>query len=161
MRPFRFRLERLKKVRFSQERAARNTFISALGEHTRAESALRKSLSRRDTAREELRQILAAGNSASSFLTAQRATDRFDTLVVAARQKHTHAGVAADQARAKWVVLRSKHEGLSRLRSARKSEHHRETERFLARELDEVAMTRAAGNGYHVDNSPTPTKSSP
>ena len=126
----------------------------------RAESALQESLGRRETAREELRHILAAGRSVSSFLTAQRVTDRFDTLVLTAQQDHTTATAVADQARDKWVALRSKAEGLTRLKSARKSEHHRETERLLARELDEVAMTRAAGSGNRVGNTPAPTKPS-
>ena len=160
MRPFRFRLERLKKVRSSQERAARTAFASAIDALGRAESALQESLGRRETAREELRHILAAGRSVSSFLTAQRVTDRFDSLVEEAQQDHAHAAAAADHARGKWVVLRSKDQGLSRLRSARESEHRREYERFLSRELDEIAMTRAAGNGNHVDNSSTQTKSS-
>ena len=160
MKPFRFRLERLKKVRSSQERAARNVFAGALDGLARAESNLRESLSRRVAAREELRHLWAGSNQASSFLTAQRVTDRFDTLVLTAQQDHTTATAVADQARDKWVALRSKAEGLTRLKSARKSEHHRETERLLARELDEVAMTRAAGSGNRVGNTPAPTKPS-
>lgn len=160
MKPFRFRLERLKKVRSAEERAARAAFAAALGALTRKESALRDSLMRRDAAREELRHILAAGSSASSFLTAQRVTDRFDTFVEEAEQERLLAASTADQARAKWAALRAKDEGLSRLRAARESEHRRESERSLSRELDEIAITRAAGNGKpagHPSATTTPS----
>ncbi len=161
MKPFKFRLERLKKVRSAEERAARAAFAAALGALTRKETALRDSLMRRDEAREELRHILAAGNSASSFLTAQRVTDRFDTLVEEAEQEQLLAAATADQARAKWATLRTKDEGLSRLRATRESEHRRESERSYAREIDEIAMTRAAGNGKPADYlSATTTTSS-
>ena len=131
-----------------------------MGELTRTETVLRNSLIKRDAAREELRHILVAGNSASSFLTARRVTDRFDVIVDAAEEDCSRATSKADYARASWVALRAKDEGLSRLRDSRKSEYRRETERCLARELDEIAMTRAAGYGNHVGVNPTPTKPS-
>ena len=147
MKPFKFRLERLKKVRSAEERSARAVFAGALGVLTRAETTVRESLARREEARDELRHILSVGDSASSFLTAQRVTDRFDVLVEAAEKERLLASSAAEEARAKWSALRAKDEGLSRLRASRKSEHRRESERSHARELDEIAITRAAGNG--------------
>jgi len=160
VKPFRFRLDRLKRVRSSQERTARASFASALGALTHAESSLRDSLRKRDTARDELRHILSIGDSATTFITAQRVTDRFDTIVDAAEEDRSRAASKVDRARATWVALRAKHEGLSRLRASRESEHRREVERSLARELDEFAMTRAAGSGNHVGNNPTQTKPS-
>jgi len=151
MKPFKFRLERLQKVRSAEERAARAEFAAALGTLTNREVALREALTRRDGARDELRHILAAGSAASSFLTAQRVTDRFDILVEEAERERLLAANTADKARAKWAELRSKEEGLSRLRNARESEHRREHERSQARELDEIAMTRAAANGNPAD----------
>lgn len=157
MKPFKFRLERLQKVRSAEERAARAEFAAALGALTSREVALREALTRRDEAREELRHILAEGNAASAFLTAQRVTDRFDAVVEETERERLLAANAADQARSKWAELRSKEEGLSRLRDARESEHRREHERMQARELDEIAMTRAAGNGNHADHSSATT----
>ena len=58
MKPFKFRLERLQKVRSAEERAARAEFAAALGALTRREVALRDALSQRDAARDELRHIL-------------------------------------------------------------------------------------------------------
>ena len=107
MKPFKFRLERLKKVRSAEERAARAAFAAALGALTSKEAALRDSLMRRDAARDELRHILAAGSSASSFLTAQRVTDRFDTFVEEAEQERLLSASAADKARVKWAALRA------------------------------------------------------
>ena len=160
MKPFRFNLERLRKVRSAEERAAQALFSGALGALTRAEATLHNSITRREAAREELRHILASGSSVSSFLTAQRVTDRFDALVEAAEQDRLTAASAADQARAKWATTRAKDEGLSRLRAARKSEHRRESERSQARELDEIAMTRAAGNGNPAGQWSATTKHS-
>lgn len=157
MKPFRFRLERLKKVRSSQERAARASFASTLGDLAIAERTLRESLERRDGAREELRHILGAGHTASAFLTAQRVTDRFEDLVHKARLEHRTAAAAVNKARAAWATIRSKDEGLGRLRAARKFQHRLETERWLARELDEVAMNRSARRGNPVGNTPTET----
>ena len=118
---------------------------------------MREALTRRDEARDELRHILAAGSDASAFLTAQRVTDRFDAAVEEAERERLLAANAADKTRAKWAELRSKEEGLSRLRDARESEHRREHERSQARELDEIAMTRNAGHGNHVDHSSATT----
>jgi len=160
MKPFKFRLERLKKVRSAEERAARAAFAAALGVLTHREATLRDSLTRRDEARDELRHILAAGNSASSFMTAQRVTDRFDTFVEEAEQARLLAANEADRARAQWAALRAKDEGLSRLRDARESEHRRESERSQARDLDEIAMTRAAGTGKPADCSSATTSPS-
>ena len=151
MKPFKFRLERLQKVRSAEERAARAEFAAALGALTRREVALREALSQRDAARDELRHILRAGAAAASFLTAQRVTDRFDALVEEAESARLLAANTADLARAKWAELRGKEEGLSRLRDARESLHRREQERSQSRELDEIAMTRSAGNGNHAD----------
>ena len=78
-------------------------------------------------------------------------TDRFDALVEEAESARLLAANTADLARAKWAELRGKEEGLSRLRDARESEHRREQERSQSRELDEIAMTRSAGNGNHAD----------
>ena len=160
MRAFRFRLERLKKVRTTQERVARNSFAAALTNLNHTEASLGNATARRVSAREELRPILGSRRSASSILTAQRVTDRFDDLVAGAHLAHTQAATAADGARATWAALRAKSEGLTRLRTARESEHRREYERFLARELDEIAMTRAAGSGNYAGNSPTQIRSS-
>ena len=147
-------------MRSAEERAARALFAGALGTLTRAEAELHESISQREIAREELRHILAAGSSVTSFLTAQRVTDRFDTLVEAAEQERLTAASVVNEARAKWTATRAKDEGLSRLRAARKSEHRRESERSQARELDEIAMTRAAGTGNPAGQGSATTKHS-
>lgn len=158
MSPFRFRLERLRRVRASEERAARAHFAATTADFNSAEDRVRVTSQARVAARAELRHILSNGGSAASFVTAQRVTDRYDALVVDAQCTATEAAAARDSARADWIATRAKHEGLTRLRSARKSEHRREYERFLARELDEVAIARAAGKSNLFHNPSTPTQ---
>jgi len=157
MRPFKFQLDRLKRFRSAQEQAARATFGAAMTALTEAEAAHRSALERRDAARAELRQILASGGSASAFLAAQSVTDRLAQFAQSCGEACTQRSAAVDQARTEWLSVRSKEEGLKRLHSSRQSEHRRETERLLARELDEVAMTRAAGSGKPVGTPSTAT----
>ena len=150
MKPFQFRLDRLKRVRTAQERGAKADFGVALSELRAAESAHQRSLERRDSAREELRHVMEAGRNVGAYLAAQRVTDRFETLVHTAKAIVSQAVTAVEGKRNEWIALRSEEEGLERLRASHQSVHRRETERELARELDEVAMSRAAATGKPV-----------
>ena len=157
MRPFQFRLERLKRVRSAQERAAKADFGVALSKLNAAETEQQRALERRDTAREELRHVMRAGNDVSAFMTAQKVTDRFEKTVDLARTAASEAALQVEEKRNEWLGMRSKEEGLERLHAAHQSEHRRETERQLSRELDEIAMTRAAAIGKPVSKMPTAT----
>jgi flagellar export protein FliJ len=159
MRPFQFRLERLKRVRSAQERAAKSEFGIALSALTAAEAAHQNALERRESARDELRHVMQAGKYAGTLMTAQRVTDRFDKTVELARATVLENSVQAEEKRKAWVALRSEEEGLDRLQAAHQSEHRRETERQLSRELDEIAMSRSAAIGKPVSKMPTATDS--
>jgi len=159
MRPFQFRLERLKRVRSAQERAAKAEFGLALSTLNAAEAAQQHALEQRDSAREELRHVMQAGKHAGAMMTAQRVTDRFDKTVELARADVSTASTQAEEKRNAWITLRSEEDGLERLRATHKSEHRRETERQLSRELDEIAMSRSAAIGKYVSNTPTTTDS--
>jgi flagellar export protein FliJ len=159
MRPFQFRLERLKRVRSAQERAAKADFGLALSTLNVAETGQQRAMERRDAAREELRHVMRAGNYAGAFLTAQKVTDRFEQTVGLARAAVSKAVIEVEEKRNTWVALRSKEEGLERLHATHHSEHRRETERQLSRELDEIAMNRAAAIGKPVSKMPTATDS--
>ena len=159
MRPFQFRLERLKRVRSAQERAAKAEFGRALSTLNAAEAVQQNALERRDSAREELRHVMQAGKYAGTMMTAQRVTDRFDKAVELAMTDVSTASAEAAEKRNAWIALRSEEEGLERLRATHHSEPRRETERQLSRELDEIAMSRSAAIGKHVSNTPTATDS--
>jgi len=159
MKPFQFRLERLKRVRSAQERAAKADFGLALSTLNAAETGQQRAIERRDAAREELRHVMRAGNYAGAFLTAQKVTDRFEQTVELARAAVSEAVIEVEAKRNTWVALRSKEEGLERLHATHHSEHRRETERQLSRELDEIAINRAAANGKPVSKMPTATDS--
>ena len=159
MRPFQFRLERLKRVRSAQERAARADFGLALSALNNAEAAQSAALERRESAREELRHVMQASNCSGALMTAQRVTDRFDKAVELAQGAVSSAAAAVETTREAWITLRSEEEGLARLRETHQSEHRRETERQLSRELDEIAMSRSAATGHHHGNLPNATDS--
>mgnify|MGYP006101910811 CR=1 FL=1 len=159
MRPFQFRLERLKRVRSAQERAAKSEFGLALSTLTAAEKGHQEALERRDSARDELRHVMQAGKDTGALMTAQRVTDRFDETVKLARVRVSEAALQVEEKQKAWVALRSEEEGLERLRAAHQSEHRRETERQLSRELDEIAMNRSAAIGKPVSKMPTATNS--
>jgi flagellar export protein FliJ len=159
MRPFQFRLERLKRVRSAQERAAKADFALAISALNAAEEARQHALERRDSARDELRHVMQEGKSAGTLMTAQRVTDRFDKAVELAQADVSTASVQAEEKRNAWIALRNEEEGLERLRATHQSEHRRETERQLSRELDEIAMSRSAAIGKHVSNMLTATDS--
>ncbi len=159
MKPFQFRLERLKRVRAAQERAARSDFGIALSGLNAAENAHQSALDRREAARDELRHVMQIGKYAGTLMTAQKVTDRFDRTVEVARAAVAENSARVEEKRKAWLALRSEEEGLERLRAAHQSEHRRETERQLSRELDEIAMTRSAAIGKPVSKMPTATDS--
>jgi flagellar export protein FliJ len=92
-------------------------------------------------------------------MTAQRVTDRFDRAVEIAQGAVSNAAATVEAKREAWITLRSEEEGLERLRETHQSEHRRETERQLSRELDEIAMSRSAATGHHHGNLPNATDS--
>ena len=157
MRPFQFRLERLKRVRSAQERTAKSEFGLALSTLKAAETSRQEALERRNSARDELRHVMQAGKDTGALITAQRVTDRFDKTVELAQAGVSEAALQVEEKRNAWALLRSKEEGLARLKAAHQSEHRRETERQLSRELDEIAMSRAAAIGKPVSKMPTAT----
>ena len=159
MKPFQFRLERLKRVRSAQERAARADFGLALSTLNAAEAAQRSALERRESARDELRHVMQSGSYSGALMTAQRVTDRFDRAVEIAQGAVSSASATVEAKREAWITLRSEEEGLARLRETHQSEHRRETERQLSRELDEIAMSRSAATGHHHGNLPNATDS--
>lgn len=159
MRPFQFRLERLKRVRSAQERAAKSEFGLALSTLTAAEADHQEALERRDSARDELRHVMQVGRDTGALMTAQRVTDRFDKTVELARARVSEAALHVEEKRIAWVALRSEEEGLERLKAAHQSEHRRETERQRSRELDEIAMNRSAATGKPVSKTLTATNS--
>lgn len=154
MRPFQFRLERLKRVRSAQERAARADFGVALSALKVAETAQRTALERRESARDELRHVMQSGKYTGALMTAQRVTDRFDRAVELTQSEVKNAATQAEEKREAWIAVRSEEEGLERLRATHQSEHRRESERQLSRELDEIAMCRSAATGQHRGTSP-------
>ena len=154
MRPFQFRLERLKRVRSAQERAARADFGVALSALKVAETAQRTALERRESARDELRHVMQSGKYTGALMTAQRVTDRFDRAVELTQSEVKNAAAQAEEKREAWIAVRSEEEGLERLRATHQSEHRRESERQLSRELDEIAMCRSAAIGQHRGTSP-------
>jgi len=157
MRPFQFRLERLKRVRSAQERAAKSEFGLALSTFNEAETLHQNALERRESARDELRHVMQAGKYAGTMITAQKVADRFDKTVELALARVSEASAQVEEKQKAWVALRSEEEGLERLRAAHQSEHRRETERQLSRELDEIAMSRSAAIGKPVGNMPNAT----
>ena len=154
MRPFQFRLERLKRVRSAQERAARADFGAAISALNAAETAQTAALERRESARDELRHVMQSGNAAGALMTAQRVTDRFDRAVELTQSEVKSAAAQVEEKREAWITLRSDEEGLERLRATHQTEHRRESERQLSRELDEIAMNRSAATGQHRGNLP-------
>lgn len=145
MSGFRFRLERLARVRAIEEQLARERWAqserAAREREERAESA-RGEL---DLGYDSLRRELAAGRLAPAPLLGHLAL--LDGLVArraAALDRSRAARAVAETERASWLVERRKREGLERLeRRERETWRAAESAREAA-VLDEVASMRAA-----------------
>lgn len=148
MTRFQFRLERLERVRQTQERIAKERWVAA--EANWREAAQREHLSRSAFERGlgELRAAQARGAlSPPEVLRSQDALRRLAALSARDRALCARRRAEADAARAPWLGLHAEVEGLERLHQRERSTHVQAAEAASAHEADERALQRRAAAG--------------
>jgi flagellar export protein FliJ len=145
MKPFRFRLDRVLRVREVEEEIARAAWLTV-------ESAAQAAEHRADALAEDRAAAFAALASdmaerslpPAETLLRHASLDRLAGSVGAERERALTLRQQADQAREPWQDRRREVLGLSRLRDAAKSRHSATVLAEEIAEMDEVASTRAA-----------------
>lgn len=155
MRRFRFRLERLARVRRIQEEQERERWLAA--ELARREADAAEAGAREQTAavEAELRRRQAdAALGVDAVLVAQAALERARGAEVRARERTRTATFQAERLRAPWDERRQEVRGLERLEQRARTAWRREELLREAAELDEVAAQRSQA---HRPNRGTPS----
>lgn len=139
---FRFRLERVKRVRSIEERVARAAWSEAERAAREAEQALAAARAEVDLARAGVAGSAAGRLAGSSAETERRAVDAL--LLFLARRKEralTARGQASRLADA-WRARERDRRGLAELEERQRADRRLEDERRAGRIMDEVALGR-------------------
>lgn len=161
MKRFQFRLERLQRVRHTQERIERERWAAA-------EAGAQEASRRADLAAAAFERGLddvrsAQGANAlqpAEVVLAQDAVRRLAALTARERAIAARRRAEAEAARVPWLAKRAEVEGLERWRVRELASHRREAEEADARDMDEIAGVRAARARRGAPGGPAhPTKS--
>lgn len=145
MKGFQFRLERLRRVRRTQERLARGLLAAAQARAQEAAHQAQLAALACERGVEELRAAQAQSRlSPSEILRAQDALRRLASQASRERALATRRRAEVEATREAWLARRAEVEGLERWRERERLSHTREAERRAAGELDETAGRRAA-----------------
>lgn len=148
MSRFRFKLERLGRVRRIQEEQEREVWLAA--EYARQDAEAAEARARADVASAE--SLLRARQAdkalgVGAVLQAQAALERVHGTLRRASERTRTASYQADRLRVPWEERRKEVRGLERLREQARVAWRSEELQREARELDEVAARRAPGRG--------------
>lgn len=137
MRPFRFRLETVVRVREHQERVAAERLALAARD-------LRLARSRRDETRAEARMLSfpEGRSSMAAVLWVQDQSVRMAELVRRDEAVATRAELRTDEARTAWVEAERRCRSLRRLEQRQRERWQYESDRAVAAELDDMATSR-------------------
>ncbi len=142
MKPFRFRLERILRVREVEERVARVQLAGADYEARSQESLADVQRSRLEAARADVVSSPAA--TPAERMAWDLALDAGLAQALAARERARTARLQAEALRPNWTEKRSAAQGLERLRSRLAQEYALEERREESIDMDEIASRRFA-----------------
>jgi len=159
VRPFRFRLGRLRKVRRLQEEQERERWLEAELARREAEAAEQQARAALHAAEEDLRARQAADAlGVLEVLQAQDALERVNVVLRGARERARTAAYQAERMRAPWEERRKEVRGLERLEERAREVWRREELRRETMEMDEVARRRARTLPIVMNASQAPEK---
>jgi flagellar export protein FliJ len=155
---FRFRLERLKRVRGIEERIARAALSSAERRARDAEEAVEAQRAIVDLGRADAAGAADGPLSTRSAELDRRAIDHLLRVLTARRESSLTARGQADRQGQAWRAKERERRGLEELESRLKARFRREAERAEAAALDEIALNRtgAAARRREFDSSRPP-----
>jgi flagellar FliJ protein len=156
MKRFRFRLERVQRVRVIEEEVARAVLQAAEARAQEAESRARAAQAEIEAARTELRALLGGGAvDPTAVLWRQQLLDGLRRRQDVARREAAQLERKAARERELWQLAAREREALERLEQRRRADHAVEAERRANLELDEIAGVRAAARRRGADPTPT------
>lgn len=148
MSRFRFKLERLAKVRRIQEEQDRELWMQAETVRRDAEAQEAQALERVRAVEAELRARQSDDSlGVADVLQGQEALVRAREALLKARERTKTATYQADRLRAPWEERRKEVRGLDRLKEQDHATWRREELQREAREMDEVASQRLQAQG--------------
>jgi flagellar motility protein MotE (MotC chaperone)/flagellar biosynthesis chaperone FliJ len=143
MKGFQFRLERLHRVRLSQERLERERWAQAEGQAQDAERRRHLATVALEQGFDQLRCAQGRGSlSPAEVLRSQDALRRLAALAAREQARALRFRAEEEAARAPWLKRRAEVEGLERWRERELSSHRRDAARAAAQEMDETAVLR-------------------
>jgi flagellar export protein FliJ len=143
VRPFRFRLGRVLRVRALEEEIARGELLEARSRALEAETRLERARADLASARADLAREQSAGRLEPAGLLARDAAlpgllARLRLGLGRAREERARA----EEVSQRWRLARGELQGLERLEQRARERHRRQLELDELRELDEVALRR-------------------
>jgi len=148
MNRFRFRLDRVRRVRALEEELARAAWREAEGAAAGAEAALGALVRERHAATLALRDRIADPRlQPLAVLAEQRGLEGLERALRAGRERARTLRFQAERARAAWSRRRVDVRALERWRERLFGEHLEREGRREARELDEAALLRSRRPG--------------
>lgn len=160
MKPFRFALGRLIRVRAVQEELARSEWSAADAQARAAEGLVEMLRAQACAADRELRvHQRRVRLSAAEVLSIHRSIELLHEGLRRTSRRARELRDRADELRGPWRALAAEREGLERLKQRALCEHRREAEREEGRDLDQRASDRAAARMAGRTSSADPTLS--
>jgi len=167
VKPFRFRLARLARVRAAEEELARDRWQRAEQRYRSAEERAEGILEEIAMAVDALRRAQGDARLAPRHVLAiQETIDRQRRALEEARHRAEQLRVLADEERKPWQALRMELGALERLEEKARATHRLEATREENKEMDQLASERAARRsagspfGGFVDSTRGPRRES-
>ena len=148
MTTFRFRMERLLRVRKLEEEIARSRWLAALRASARAQERVEQVQEQIQATEQHLRsQISSSSVTPRAVLSTQSLQSRVWSELQRRQENAKTAAFQAEQQRAPWQQKRTEAEGLERLRSQRREIFLQESDAREIELLDEIASRRHSRPG--------------
>lgn len=167
MKPFRFRLARLVRVREAEEEIARDLWQRAERRYRDAEERVERIIEEIAAAIDALRHAQGGARlSPRGVLAIQATIDRQHAALEDARRRTEQLRSLADEERKPWQALRMELGALERLEAKARATHRLEATREENKEMDQLASERAARRsagspfGGFVDSTRGPRRES-
>ena len=143
MATFRFRMERLLRVRKLEEEISRSLWLAAMQTSANAQARVERVQEQVQAAEQHLRsQISSSAVSPAAVLSTQSLLIRVWRELQRQRENAKTAAFQAEQQRLPWQEKRAEAEGLDRLRSQKRKLHLQESDARELELLDEIASRR-------------------
>lgn len=156
MKPFKFRLGRVLRIRQVEEDLASTRFKECVAVMQRADEVAQSLSEELRRARDELFETRAHKRiPPEELLLAHTTLQSLEETLAEQRRRSAELQLEADNLRASWEGSRRDRQALEQLAERRKRDHFDEQEKLAGQELDETALRRASANQEQASSSLT------